>query len=339
MSKVPYLSFDTDNFPVEQRLSQYRCVAPQYVVTLPEGQEEAGFHAHAEAFMLGESVMASTHVSPTRFSRSEELARADGNSLISVFVLLSGQWSGNLDENVVAAGPGQVVLFDQARSFDLTATETTSISFFVKRSIFDGCLPVERLHGLIIDGVAGRVLAEHLMLLLRRLPLMDQASVPDALSAAFGTIRTCVSMMSPPPPEDEPSVRSRLMMQRFSQYIDRNLDNPNLSLETICRDLGVSRSALYRIFMPLTGVSSYIRARRLEAIHVLLEDDPTSETNAKIAADYGFISPAHFSHRFRQRYGYSPRQARNHDSLLRGVPAVSEFETAKEFGRWIDGLD
>jgi AraC-like DNA-binding protein len=106
-------------------------------------------------------------------------------------------------------------------------------------------------------------------------------------------------------PEREDKIRHRV-----NRYIDQNLGEPELASANICKEVGVSRSVLYRAFAPLGGVADHIRARRLEATYVLLEDPTVDRGIGAIAREFGFSSNAHFSRLFRQRYGYSPRRAR-----------------------------
>jgi len=48
--------------------------------------------------------------------------------------------------------------------------------------------------------------------------------------------------------------------------------------------------------------------RRLERAHQTLELTTANLTD--IAAQYGFSSSSHFSHRFKKQFGYSPSQIR-----------------------------
>ena len=76
--------------------------------------------------------------------------------------------------------------------------------------------------------------------------------------------------------------------------------------------LGISRSNLYRVFKPKGGVASYIHRRRLVVIHRILSNPKEHRRVSIIAAQYGFISLAHFSRAFRAEFGYSASAARCH---------------------------
>lgn len=88
--------------------------------------------------------------------------------------------------------------------------------------------------------------------------------------------------------------------------------------------------------MHAKGVTAYIRKRRLEAIHVLLNDPRDTRSIGEIAYQYGFVSEAHFSRVFRQKFGFSPRQARI------GLPVTIETDEGDNettvFRRWVQHL-
>ncbi|MCK2046341.1 helix-turn-helix domain-containing protein [Chromohalobacter sp. TMW 2.2299] len=75
--------------------------------------------------------------------------------------------------------------------------------------------------------------------------------------------------------------------------------------------LGVSRANLYRLFADEGGVARYIQCRRLAAARRRLEDPSDLSGIGEIATQHGFNNPAHFSHRFRELFGISPRELRH----------------------------
>jgi len=111
---------------------------------------------------------------------------------------------------------------------------------------------------------------------------------------------------------------------RVKRYIEQNLGSTALSPEMICRNVGVSRSQLYRLFSGNDGVSRYIRTRRLlKARAVLLA---SAERVSNVAFALGFSSHAHFSRVFKQQFGYAPG-----NMLVRAAPEiVSQTESSSQ---------
>ncbi len=339
MAKVPHLRFDTVDMPAAERLDRYRAILTHYDVSLPDDAALETFAAQADAWLLGSLVAASTRMGPVRFTRSAAKVKADGRNSFALLLLCRGAWSGDMGGEWISAGPGQVLVLDLTRPFDGIASATDTISFDVERDAIANAAPAGLdLHGLVLDGAAGRVLADHMTLLRRKLPTMDEGEAPELVQATLGLLRGCFTMASRPR-EQGLSRHDIEIAHRASRYIDQNLSSRDLSVATLCRKIGVSRSALYRAFTPLAGVADYIRARRLEAIHVLLEDAGEDRWNAEIAAEFGFVSQAHFSRSFRQRFGYSPRAARGGDMALRELaPAMSAEGNPELFREWIGNL-
>ncbi|MBR0785937.1 helix-turn-helix domain-containing protein [Bradyrhizobium iriomotense] len=335
MTKIPYLRFDSAELPAGERLDRYRAILTHYEVSLPDGTDHDTFEVHAEAWLLGGLVAASTRMGPVRFTRSAALAKADGRNSFALLLLRRGAWSGEVEGEPISAGPGQVLVLDLTRPFDGIATTTDTISLDVERDPIVSAAPDGLdLHGLVLDGAAGRVLADQMALLRRRLPAMDETDAAGAVQTTLGLLRGCFGAATRRG-EQGLARRDIGILHRASRFIDQNLGDRDLSVATICREIGVSRSVLYRVFEPLAGVADYIRGRRLEAIHVLLDDADEDRWNAEIAAEFGFVSQAHFSRSFRQRFGYSPRAAR--DARLHDLAAVVEAGP-ELFREWIGRL-
>lgn len=97
-------------------------------------------------------------------------------------------------------------------------------------------------------------------------------------------------------------------IEELTTYIVKNISEPNLSVDNISRQLGISRTQVYRklatcITMP---IAEYIRYIRLEMAVELLKNPVV--TIAEVAYLTGFSSPSHFSRTFNQMYGITPSQ-------------------------------
>src|SRR5690606_17120560 len=122
------------------------------------------------------------------------------------------------------------------------------------------------------------------------------------------------------------------LMAEIRRYINRNLDSPDLSPQSICKALGLSRSRLYAICEPMGGVAAFIQQRRLRRIHAILADRRDRRRIAEIAFEHGFVSEAHFSRAFRRAFGYSPREVREAGAAhmpdaRNGGPAGDDYAT------------
>lgn len=339
MAIVPSLHFDSAELPLAERFERWRAAMAHYDVAQPPGAEPDSFYNRVDAWFLGNVVVTAGQLSPIRFVRSRALIDADGIDRFNFLMLKEGSWTGDVDGRMLTAGAGQIVLFDLARPFEAVSAETDTISVQIARALIaDAIPPGADPHGLVFNGTAGRVLADYFMMLVRRLPVMDESEVADAVKASVGIIRGCIGAVLDAAGSSA-AQREIEVLHRASRYIDQSLRAPDLSPQSICKAVGVSRSALYRAFAPLSGVADYIRARRLEAIHVLLEDGEGNQWNSDIAAAFGFVSAAHFSRAFRQRYGYGARQARNGTAKFHDLAALIDSHAAPDtFRAWVAQL-
>ncbi|MET8945653.1 helix-turn-helix domain-containing protein [Streptomyces sp. NPDC004542] len=86
-------------------------------------------------------------------------------------------------------------------------------------------------------------------------------------------------------------------------YIEEHLTDTGLSAARVARGVGISERHLSRVFASGgSSVPRYLLHRRLERAHALLSAGAVG-TVAEVAARSGFASAAHFSHRFKERYG------------------------------------
>jgi AraC-like DNA-binding protein len=177
------------------------------------------------------------------------------------------------------------------------------------------------LHGRLIEGASGRLLAEHMFSLGRHLPDFKMSDLPMIQQATIGVLTATLRAL----PREDPTPCRNLHRDIGSQvlaYIEQHLADSALSVATICRDVAVSRASLYRSFNRTNGVAAYIQRRRLEAAHALISDDGGKLSMAEIADMYCFSSQAHFSTAFRRMFGYTPVAARNVSPTTRDVGAV-----------------
>jgi signal transduction histidine kinase/ligand-binding sensor domain-containing protein/DNA-binding response OmpR family regulator len=105
-----------------------------------------------------------------------------------------------------------------------------------------------------------------------------------------------ISVESP----DEKFVRLAL------DIVEKNISNPDFSVEEMSRALYLSRVALYKRILSLTGQTpiEFIRSIRLKRAAQLLEKN--SFTIAEIAYEVGFNNPKYFSRYFKAEFGMLP---------------------------------
>ncbi len=101
-----------------------------------------------------------------------------------------------------------------------------------------------------------------------------------------------------------------VLMERIVKVINAHIDDPELNVEKLSDEVGVSRTHLHRKMKDIIGMtpSDYIRNIRLKRACELLKCSDIEVT--QVAYKIGFASQSHFSSHFKRYTGYSPSEYR-----------------------------
>ena len=97
-----------------------------------------------------------------------------------------------------------------------------------------------------------------------------------------------------------------------AEYIERNLTEPDLDVQSIAAALGCSTRALHKLFKgDVRTIARQIWEQRLERSRSRLVDPALREQSITDIAHYcGFCDSQHFSRAFKRRFGTTPRECR-----------------------------
>ena len=114
-------------------------------------------------------------------------------------------------------------------------------------------------------------------------------------------------------PEDQlPAPRSHDMIfaEQLNEAIRKNMSNPNLKMDQLGEEMGLSRVQLYRKVKAITGLTpvELLRQMRLQKAYSLLTS--TTKTISEIAYEVGFGTPGYFSNCFKKQFGKYPTDLR-----------------------------
>ncbi|HXB92684.1 MAG TPA: ATP-binding protein, partial [Puia sp.] len=126
--------------------------------------------------------------------------------------------------------------------------------------------------------------------------LQQQATARKTWQRQVQALPTATAVESP----DEKFIRQAL------ELVEKNMANPDFSVEEMSRVLYLSRVALYKKILSLTGRTpiEFIRSIRLKRAAQLLEK--SKFTIAEIAYEVGFNNPKYFSRYFKEEFGILP---------------------------------
>jgi AraC-like DNA-binding protein len=97
-------------------------------------------------------------------------------------------------------------------------------------------------------------------------------------------------------------------LQRIEDIVMRNIANPDFSVNSLCVELNMSRSQLFRKFRAMTGKSPkmFIQILRLKKAAELMLKAGINVN--EVTYEVGFTSPSHFITSFKKYFGKTPKE-------------------------------
>jgi AraC-like DNA-binding protein len=238
------------------------------------------------------------------FDHNPSAIRGIDHEYVYVERYLSGHARG-LAENTSTRLDGNIIqLIDLTRRYRSITSDVCAVGTLIPHAAI-GFDPGRHPNyiSLSLDTPAGRVLAQCHQAFLDA----EEAGSPDVTMWAQSFKHLVRSLMlreiDEEMREDAPMVGGTLARS----FIERHLDDPELSVNRLCAHLGMSRSVLYRLFEHDGGVAGYIRDRRLDrCFDDLLDTPPDRGRVRRVAQNWSFFDPANFNRAFRARFGVAP---------------------------------
>jgi YesN/AraC family two-component response regulator len=102
------------------------------------------------------------------------------------------------------------------------------------------------------------------------------------------------------------------LLQKAIDYVRTNIENPELSVEIMSKELGLSRTHLHRKLKALTGQSpvEFIKMIRMKQAAYLLNTGKLSVS--EVGYRVGYNTPSYFSSSFNAHFGMSPSAYMEH---------------------------
>jgi AraC-like DNA-binding protein len=208
---------------------------------------------------------------------------------------------------------GSMCLIDRTEPYEIVHGDgLCAVGVEFPRSLLESCLPqAARCGGAILAPQSGpsRVLAGLLRSLGAELSSQQGGSLPSTMARSIaGFVAVAFSERS----EREPRRGVKAQLAAYREYVESRLSEGDLRPADIAGEFRVSERYVRLVFQSAgEPLSDFLVRRRLERAAVLLRsEDYASQSVTEIALECGFNSTSHFGHRFRQRFGASPREYR-----------------------------
>ncbi|MFI5882889.1 helix-turn-helix domain-containing protein [Streptomyces sp. NPDC051554] len=247
--------------------------------------------------------------------RTPQGAAADGHGHMFARLQLDGRARLFQDGRSADLHPGVLAFYDASRPFSLVLPEHQRARvLMVPRPLLRlGEAELRRVTAKVI-GDAPEGPAAFLLPLLSGLAQELGTAAPTAREELARAVADLLATLAADRlATTEPAgAQEATLLDHVKATIETRLGEPELSPQVLADEHGVSLRYLHKLFHEQgTTVGGWIRRRRLESCRAeLARPTAADRTIAAVAARWGFISPAHFSHAFRKAYGMSPARYR-----------------------------
>ncbi|MEV6776151.1 helix-turn-helix domain-containing protein [Streptomyces syringium] len=282
--------------------------------------DPTAFRAHIDVMPFAGVRLSFMRYSALVSRRSPDLIRRSDPELLQLALMLSGRQGVEQNRNNVLISPGDMVLFDSSRPFEgcLGPREDggSSVMLQFPRQLLPLPEPhIARVCAATLPGTqgVGRLLRQFLVGLSEE---YRHCTPQDRLRLRNTTLDMVTALLAQYMDAKAPlssESRSHLLFRTLSSFIVENLDDPDLSPDSIAQAHHISVRYLQRVFQEEgSTVTAFIKQHRLDRCrHDLADPDLAGIAISSIGSRWGFAHPSDFSRAFRAYMGMSPREYRH----------------------------
>lgn len=305
-------SWRTTRFrPVDQFAVWRSMLRSAYGVWELERPASERFRAEMNCHTAGSLQIVECVCDPCAATRRPTTAK-DMEEHLTLQLVLSGRENFSVQDSRYTLTAGDVLIWDTTRSMRFEITERLhKISVTMPLARFRAWLP-RSWHGVRNSFPSGTDSASVLFSFVSSIAprfLTGKGGNSEALTEALlGTLVYVLDVERNP----ESDGLRETQLARVKHYIDKRLDDPELSPPLIAKANRISLRYLHSLFeREDTTVFQYVIQHRLERCQRELANPIMARrTITEIALSCGFQNPAHFSRRFKSQFGVSPKEFR-----------------------------
>ncbi|MBP8072120.1 MAG: helix-turn-helix transcriptional regulator [Brevundimonas sp.] len=308
-SPVPILRYSTGHLPPDARYEAWLTRDWPRTERVYRTAPTEPFNVLMESAPLGQLLFLRTEITAMTWERREQDIRVSDFQPIIVNMMVRGAAKGVMDGRAFVEPSGSYHFHDLGRPSIHGSTASLTYSLFVPRELAAVWFsPVERLHGLVIDGDAAAAAIDLAQTVWRMLPTLTHSGGVRFERAFLELLAIGAEQAVPSQPDAAPADEG--LRDAAIDAIEHRLGLQGASAAELSRVLKVPVAELTAAFRGDGGLAVWLLARRLDAARVALTGLERVEPIGNIAHRLGFSDAAHLSRAFRQRFGLSPRDYR-----------------------------
>lgn len=239
-------------------------------------------------------------------------------------ILLSGEYQLEQSGREVFLKPGDITIYDATRPHRIHCPSNFSkLIISIPRGVMHNRLPgvehctAHKVHG----GMGLGAIASNFVQSIAR--EANQMTANDFEATAEQSLDLFVLALNSIRPANLNHSRSKsLSLRRVKDFVERQLDNPDLNTETVVQGTGLSARYINELFHDEnTSLMRHVWQRRLmRCHHDLTSSQYTGRSVSETALRWGFNDFPHFSRAFKSKYGLAP-------SVLKRLGVIPKSKT------------
>lgn len=308
-----------DSLPAARRAPAWRdAVCSTFVRLDCSPDRHAPLHGRIEARVWGDLHVSRVVSSPQFVERSAALAASADEAYVLLSVQLRGRTIVQQGGAQAELTPGSLAFYDTTRPYTLTLPgDFDQIVLHLPHVALERAVPGG------LDRMARRIgpgnpFAQALVAVAPQLLQLSASARPGLAERTAAAARELMALalesLAPEAADERPAAAAGALASslvwRARDAISRRLADPQLTPAALAAEVGVSLRRLQEAFQQQGGTpADCIWEMRLELARALLAAAADVSIGA-VARRAGFLDAAHFSRRFRLRFGMSPRDYR-----------------------------
>ena len=308
--------FSTEGLHPRDSFKAWREAVIEHLIPLEiESLDDGPFAAKLEVAGVGPLLIVRLTQGALRNETTSRTVRhLDGADMAAVCFNVAGASTTFQDGREAMQRPGDIVVLDRRPQVITTSAGSQSLVLQLPRKRLEHILGPSRLYTSLTMGadLASTALTSNFFHELIRVHRQLTSDAAERM-ASIGADLIVASIAERLAQEVPRSLHGTVVVQRAKAYVEANLGDPTLDPPQLAAAVGVSLRRLQELFHARgQHISDWIWQRRLETAAKRLCDPGCAHLPiGTLGYGSGFASQAHFSKRFKDRFGMTPREYRH----------------------------
>ena len=231
--------------------------------------------AHLDMMLCGEAYIGDLSAPNQSFSRDYAMVADRTTDDILVLAIHSGSFQGLSSNGPLTAGANEIVMIDLGEILMVETRDLVATVWLLPRVMaYSGELGGAWWHGYVLPSthkVTHLVVAmmHEATKLYRGIQDPTDCSLIDPVVVMLSSVLRAEQASVP----GYPTAQASNILLTVKRYIDNHLEDPDLAVDSLARQFGMSRASLYREFASVGGIAEYIRLQRLQRARRELRGD------------------------------------------------------------------